>query len=69
MSTAKITLRLEESGTTIRRDIAADPKVYKDTIAGYQRGNRWIVNYGSVSIVADSDDLASLARLILAKLT
>lgn len=69
MSTAKITLRLEEAGTTIRREISADPKVYKDTIAGLQRGDRWIVNYGALSIEANGPDLVNVARLILAKLT
>jgi len=65
----KINVRIAEPLTKIERAIEAKVEVYPDTIAGYQRGDRWIFRVGTLSITVEHRaDLLEIARAIDAKL-
>lgn len=65
----KVNVRIAEPLTKIERVIEAKAEVYPDTIAGTQRGDRWILRIGTLSITVEHrGDLLDIARAIDAKL-
>lgn len=69
----KIKATFREPGTMVRRTVEPTPGmtsiVYEHTVAGLQVGDRWTLDLGALTLVADRSDLLALADAIRARLT